>query len=168
MKGEVANAFSPQRDGMISCTLSRAPLSRIVDPLANGLPRFLQEASLSGDMAAAGSLGFRNGRTTLQGSVQLDDAGIDAASRKLKVAGISGSIPFSLGFPAGRTASPEQSLVLNREKYAQHLELLNREKTGGSLLKIGRIAFGPLSLPVRPSGSRQPTGLSRRSPSPLH
>ena len=146
MKGEVANVFSPQRDGMIAYTLSRAPVSRIVDLLANGLPRFLQEASLSGDMAAAGSLGFRNKRTTLQGSVQLDDAAIDAASRKLKVTGISGSIPFSLGFPAGRTASPEQSLVVSREKYAQHLDLLNREKTGGSLLKIGRIIFGPLEF----------------------
>ena len=104
MQGEVANAFSPQRDGMISYTLSRAPVRQIVDPLVNGLPRFLQEATLSGDIAAAGSLGFRNGRTTLQGSVQLDDAGLDAES-EIKSCRDQRQHPFFSRFP-GEVAPP--------------------------------------------------------------
>jgi hypothetical protein len=146
MQGAVTGALSPQREGRIAYRLSRAPLARIVDPLANSLPRFLQEASVSGDIAAEGAIAFSNGRTTLQGSLQLVDAGIDAGSGKLKIAAVSGNIPYSLGFPARHAASPELSVVLKRESYPQQLALFSRATGKGSLLKIGRIAYGPLDF----------------------
>jgi hypothetical protein len=146
LKGEVARALSSQREGTITGRLSRTPLSRIVDPLVNGLPRLLQEAAVSGEVAAEGSLGFRNGRTTVRGSLQLAGAGIDAPSRKLRIADVSGSIPFALGFPARPTPSPAQSTVLKRESYGEQLALFSRRAATGSLVKIGTIAFGPLEF----------------------
>lgn len=146
LQGEVTHAFSPQREGKIAYNLSRSPLERIVDPIANALPRLLQEASLFGDMATAGTIGIHNDHTTLQGSVQIHDAGIDAGTGKLQVAGVSGSIPYSLGFPARRTASPEQSAVLTRASYEQQLALFKKAADTDPTLKIGRIAFGPLEF----------------------
>jgi hypothetical protein len=146
LKGAVARAFSPQRDGIITYSLERTPLERLIDPLVNSLPRFLQEAAASGDIAAKGSLTVHAGRSTLQGSVQLDGTGLDAGPNKLQVTDISGSIPFILGFPAGKTASPEKTINLKRSMYAQQLAEFSQETTQGSLLKIGRIGFGPLQF----------------------
>lgn len=146
LKGAVAKALSPQRNGIISYNIDHTPLERLIDPLVNSLPRFLQEAAVSGSIAAAGSLALHNGRTILRGSVQLDGTGIDAGPNKLQATDISGSIPFILAFPAQRTASPEQTTVLQRPLYAQQLAQFSQEATKGSLLKIGRIAFGPLEF----------------------
>jgi len=146
LKGAVAKALSPQRDGEITYTLDRTPLERLIDPLVNSLPRFLQEAAVSGDVAAEGSLALHAGRAIAQGSVQLDGTGLDAGPNKLQITDISGRIPFTIGFPARQTVSPELSIVLQRPLYAQQLAQFSQEATKGSLLKIGRIAFGPLEF----------------------
>lgn len=146
LEGAVAKALSPQRSGIITYNIDRTPLERLIDPLVNGLPRFLQEAAVSGNIASEGSLALYNGRASLRGSLQLDGTAIDAGPNKLQVTDISGSIPFSLGFPAQRTASPEQTTILKRPLYAQQLAQFSKEATKGSLLKIGRVAFGPLEF----------------------
>lgn len=146
LKGAVAKALSPQRNGIITYNMDRTPLERLTDPLVNSLPRFLQEAAVSGNIASEGSLALHNGRASLQGSLLLDGTGIDAGPNKLQVTDISGSIPFILAFPAQRTASPQQTMVLKRPLYAQQLAQFSKEATKGSLLKIGRIAFGPLEF----------------------
>lgn len=146
MKGAVSRAFSPQRDGTIAFSLSRTPLNRLVDPIVNGMPLLLQEATLAGDIAVKGALGLHNGRTTLQGFVHLDGIGIDAESKKVSLTGVSGNIPFSHAFPLNRHPSPEQTAVLKRELYDQQLALFTRTPTNGSVLKINRIAFGPLEF----------------------
>jgi hypothetical protein len=146
LRGTVAKALSPRRDGIIAYSIGRAPLEKLIDPLINSLPRSLQEAAVSGAVAAEGSLTLHNGHTTLQGSVRLDGIGLDAGPDRLQVTDISGSIPFIIGFPARQTASPELSIVLQRPLYHQHLAQFSKEATKGSPLKIGRIAFGPLEF----------------------
>ena len=126
MKGDLDKVFSPERNGRISYSLGRTPLGRIVDPIANGLPRFLQEAAISGDIAVEGALELSNGRTRLQGHVKLDNAGINAESGKLQVENVSGEIPFSLGFPVRLNPTPEQSAVLKRESYDRQLALFSK------------------------------------------
>lgn len=146
LKGAVAKALSPERSGIITYNIDRTPLERLIDPLINSLPRFLQESAVSGDISAEGSLALHAGRATLHGSVELDSAGIDAGPNKLQLTDISGSIPFILGFPAQRTASPQQTTILKRPLYAKQLAQFSKEATQGSLLKISRIAFGPLEF----------------------
>ncbi len=146
LKGTLDKVFSPERNGRISYSLDRTPLGRIVDPLANGLPRFLQEAAVSGDIAVGGVIELGNGRTRLQGHVELDNAGIKAESGKLQVENVSGEIPFSLGFPVRLNPAPEHSAVLKRESYDRQLALFAKAATNGSLLKIGKISFGQLEF----------------------
>jgi hypothetical protein len=146
LKGAIAKAMSPKRNGIITYNIDRTPLEKLIDPLVNSLPRFIQESAVSGNIAADGDLELHKGHAILKGSVQLDGTGIDAGPNKLQVGDISGSIPFILGFPAQRTASPQQTTILKRPLYPQQLAQFSQEATKGSLLKIGRIAFGPLEF----------------------
>lgn len=146
MKGEIANVLSMQREGTIAVDLPRTRVDRIVDPFANALPRLLQEASVAGDVAAHALLTVRDGRGRVDGLVQLDDAGIDAESQKLKVEGVSGEVPFSVGFPAAGKAVPGRRAEWRREEYDQRLEQLKNRPASGSLLTIGRLGFGPMEL----------------------
>ncbi|MBT0664962.1 hypothetical protein KI809_11700 [Geobacter pelophilus] len=143
--GEINDPFAPTRYGEIICKLNRTPLAKIADPLANSLPRLLQEAALSGEMGVDGKLTLRNGQQQFAGAIHLENAGIDAAAQHVKISGINGLIPLAVDL-AARSKSPQQRPAFRREEFDQRLRKFIKPVADASKLTVSKISFGPLEL----------------------
>lgn len=146
LNGEVKNTFSPLREGRLVYSLQRAPLTGIIDPFVNVLPRFIQEATVAGSLASEGTLILHDGKQLLGGTVQFSQVLVEVSSQKFKAGEINGSLPFSLDL-SGKTAfaSPGTSRF-TRENYPRLLELLRAEPGSADSLSIGSVSFGSLRL----------------------
>ena len=147
IRGEVDHAWSPRRQGELSLSLSRTPVAGIVDPLANALPRLLQEATVGGAVTARATLALKGKSALAEGAVLLDGVSLDVASQKLTISGVGGTVPFSLLLgPGGVPRRPPEAHRFTKENYPQLLESLRKTPAGGEVLTIGAVRFGPLEL----------------------
>lgn len=146
IKGAVDNTLSQQRQGRIAFTLAKVSLGNLMDPFVNLLPRLLQEATTGGSVAAEGTVALKGREGKLDGFLLLDGVQLDVPSQKLVVAGVSGKVPFSLDFPGAKPERPHETLTFSQENYPLLLEKLRQGPRGGSLVKVGKVRFGPLEM----------------------
>ncbi|HEX9022304.1 MAG TPA: hypothetical protein VF799_00540 [Geobacteraceae bacterium] len=142
LKGKIAAAAKPERDGELDLTLNRASLASFFDAFANILPRALQEATASGDVAADGRMRIRGKQAAVAGKITLDGGALDIPGQKLKIADMSGVVPYSIDFSGGVTAKQPDRLSFSKENYPKLLPLMERMAEGEHNLTIGRISYG--------------------------
>lgn len=146
VKGELSKAFSPQRKGVLRFVLPQTPFNSIIDPFINILPRFLQEATLTGSLAAEGTVELHDNKKLLNGAFAFKDGRLEVPSQKFSAADINGSLPFSLDF-SGRTALPtSEGSGFSRENYPRLLKQLRQRPVSGQSVSIGKVSFGTLEL----------------------
>lgn len=146
LKGELARALSPKRKGTIAFSLPQSALAGIVDPFVNILPRFIQEATVGGTMAADGKIELRDGKKLVGGALTFKGGQMEVASQKLVVADLNGRVPFSLDLSGKGDRKPQDTLDFSRENYPRLLERLRKSAGGGEVITAGKIAFGALEL----------------------
>jgi hypothetical protein len=146
LKGELAQAFSPQRKGSLAFSLPEAALTAMVDPFVNILPRFIQEASVDGSVAADGKIELHDGRELVEGSLAFKGGRMEIPSQKLVVADVNGRLPFSLDLSGKAVTMPQIATDFSKENYPLILEQLRRKAGAGQVVTVGKIAFGALEL----------------------
>ena len=114
--------------------------------MASSLPRFLQEATVAGSLAAEGAIGLRDNRKRLNGVVFFTAAGLEIPSQRFTAADINGRLPFSLDFLGGGALPPGGAAGFTRENYPRILEQVRRTPVGGQTVTVGKVGFGPLEL----------------------
>jgi len=144
-KGEVTNALSSRRKGSFDFTLPETDVNSLIDPIANILPGYLQEATFGGAVAAQARFDLQDGRKLLNGSLLVKGAGIELTSQSFTAADIKGTLPFSFDFSGGKAARPGDTLSFDRRNYSGLLERFRGERTAGPDLSIGKLRFGPLA-----------------------
>lgn len=146
LQGEMERAFGPAREGRFAFALPRTPVEALVDPVVNALPRFLQEATVAGSLAAEGTAAVRGKAVAVDGSITLDGVRLDVPSHRLAVTGVGGTVPISLDTSPGAPRRSRDGLYFTKTNYPRLLERLGRVPTGGQALTIGAIRFGPLEV----------------------
>lgn len=145
-KGELARVASPERTGEFTFSLSPTPLDRLVDPVVNALPRFIQEAVVAGTVAVEGTAVLQGRDGGVEGTLALDGVSLDVPSQKLLVAAVDGTVPFSLTTLAGAVPRPRVENRFTKESFPRSLERLRQSPAGDRILTIGKLRFGPLEL----------------------
>ena len=146
LRGEVHKPFVLQREGTIIYSVQQTSISSIIDPFVNSLPKFLQEATVDGSVATAGTLTLRDGSQILEGTVQFAHALIDVQSQKFRADAINGSLPFSLDLTGKKVFKASDEGRFSRGNYPRLLEQMGADSDKGQLLRIGGVSFGTLSL----------------------
>lgn len=146
VQGELSNPLSPQRQGQFAIALPATPVNTLLDPFINGLPPFLQEATLAGSLAAAATVDLHAGRTLLDGSLLFKEVRLEVPAQKLTVADLNGSFPFSLDLVGGTTGTPHEAVSFSRDNYPRLLAQLRQGAPGGQTVTVGKVSFGPLEL----------------------
>ncbi len=142
--GTVERFASADRTGNLSFSMPSTAINSLLDAFANALPRNLQEASCEGSCSLAGSVDLQGASTRINGSISLESASLEMPSQKLTVAGIAGSLPFSLEFPWQGVEPEPAPRSYSRENFSRILEDLNRNSGSGNRISIGTIRFGAL------------------------
>ncbi len=145
-KGELERAYSPQRTGEFTFSLPTTPLDRLIDPVANALPRFIQEAVVAGNVAVEGTAVLQGKDGGVDGTLTLDGVSLDVPSQKFLVAAMSGNVPISFNTLAGAIPRPREERRFTRENFHRLLERLRQSPAGDRILTIGKVRFGPLEL----------------------
>ncbi len=146
VRGEVARAASPGREGTLTFSLPETPVDALVDTAINLMPQAIQEATLKGTLSGGGKLELRGGRQLLEGRVKVHGGGIDSPSQKLTISGVDGTLPVSMDFSAKTAPRPRDSREFSRGNYRRVLEELKGTPAGGNALNIDRISYGTLQL----------------------
>ncbi len=147
VQGELTNPLSPQRQGQFAIALPATPLNTLLDPFINGLPPVLQEATLAGLLAATATVDLHAGRAMLDGSLLFKDVRLEVPAQKLRVVDLNGSFPFSLDLAGGTTGTPlHEGVSFSRDNYPRLLAQLRQGATGGQIVTVGKVSFGPLEL----------------------
>ncbi|OHB32063.1 MAG: hypothetical protein A2X79_05275 [Desulfuromonadaceae bacterium GWB2_53_15] len=144
--GKLANAFSPQRAGAFSYVLPQTSFNNIIDPFINILPRFLQEATLDGSLAAQGTIELHDSKKLLNGEFSFKDGRLEVPAQKFIATDINGSLPVSLDFSNGKALPKDETFSFNRENYQRLLQQLRQLPIGNQPFSIGKISFGPLEF----------------------
>lgn len=145
-RGEVANAFSTKQEGSFTFTLPETAVNSLIDPITNVLPRYLQEATFGGAMAAEARFDLHEGRKLLNGSLLLKGVGLELPSQKFTAAGINGTLPFSLDFSGGEAARTSETLSFSRQNYPRLLEQFRHAQSADRAVTVDKLRFGPLEL----------------------
>lgn len=156
--GSMDRFRSPERTGTFSVTLPRTPLTALVDPLVNVLPRPVQEATLEGDVAVSAEVALAGKAGSVDGTATLSGVRFDFPSQKLDVSGVGGTIPFSLRTAAEAAKRSRQELSFSRENFVRLLEMLRPQAAWDHTLTVGKIRFGPLELGQTALGLRAGNG----------
>ena len=146
LKGELAQALSPKREGSLTFSLPETSLNGLVDPFVNILPGLIQEATLDGTMAAEGKIDLHPGKKLVQGALSFQKGRMEVSSQKLLLADINGKIPFSLDLSGKPGAKQQSPLAFSRENYPRLLEQLRNPAGGGEVITVGKISFGAIEL----------------------
>ena len=124
--GTVERFASADRTGYLTFSMPSTAINSLLDAFANALPRNLQEASCAGSCSLAGSVELRGASSRINGNLSLESASLEIPSQKLTVAGIAGSLPFSLEIPWQGAEPKHAPLSYSRENYSSLLKDLNR------------------------------------------
>jgi len=146
VKGEIRNSLSPQRQGSLFFSLPQTSVNNLIDPFVNVLPRFLQEATADGSVAAEATIDVRDGKNLLDGELFLKGVRLEVESQKFSAADINGRLPFSLNFPGVTTGATPDAVSFSRANYPQLLQQLRQLPGGGQSVTVGKVSFGPLAL----------------------
>lgn len=146
LKGQLARPFSQERTGRLSFVLAETRADSLIDPLINLLPRVLQEAAIDGTVAADGRLDLVPGGKLVEGAVTFKGGRFELAQQKLLVSGINGKFPFSLDLSGQAAARPTTTLAFSKENFPRLLEQLRKQSGGQEVIKVDKIAFGPVEL----------------------
>lgn len=157
--GKLANAFSAARHGSFNLALAQAPFDSYIDAFINSMPRFVQEASVDGSLAAHGTLDLQNGQRLLQGAVVFSKLRLDSPGKALDISAMDGSFPFSLDLSGRAAAIMPRSVDFTRDNFQQLYQQLDRLPEKSQTVTIGRVALGqmelgPLTLHVRAANGR--------------
>lgn len=145
-KGEIANVLSTQRKGAFSFILPQTPLNSIIDPFVNILPRFIQEATVDGSLAAKGKVELHDNNKLLNGSLAFKGGRLEVPAQKFIVADVNGNLPFSLDLSGGTSFRPGKTSSFTRENHPRLLQRLRQPPVSGQTISIGRAGFGALEL----------------------
>lgn len=146
LKGEMARAFSQEREGEISFSLPAIPLNSLLDSFVNLLPRPLQESTAAGTLAASGKVRVKGKKIAVDGVTEIGNALLEIPAQKLSVAGVSGTIPVSLDFSGTAAPRAKENLEFSRGNYAAFLNVFRQEGKDGRTFKIGKIRFGTIEF----------------------
>ncbi len=160
VEGELDNASSPDREGDFTVSLARTSCNSLLDTFVNILPRFLQESTVDGTVAAEGKLKLHRGRKLLEGSLQLDGVKLEVASQKLSAGSIDGTLPFSIDFSGGVPGMPRNPLNFNRENFPLLVEALRQPARSSRVVRIEKVRFGTLELGETTLHSRAANGIN--------
>lgn len=164
LSGTMRNFATADRSGTVSFSMPSTPLNSLLDAFANGLPRILQEAFCNGTGTLGGAIEMNGAKTRINGTLSLESAALEIPSQKVSIAGVEGTIPFSLEFPRSGTA-PEQTLPsFSRENYPKLLETLDRPATSGSRMVLEKVRFGALETGPVAFHTASAGGIIRISP----
>ncbi|HCE68813.1 MAG: hypothetical protein A2X82_12945 [Geobacteraceae bacterium GWC2_55_20] len=144
--GTLENVFPPDRQGRINFTVPATSLAAVADSFINVLPRSIQEATVAGNVAAAGAVSLQGGRILVDGAVTLDNINIEAPTENIKVSGIIGVLPLSLDLAGKAVVTPPASTRFSRQNYAALMDQLRRTTEKGESITIGSSSFGGLSM----------------------
>jgi hypothetical protein len=141
--GKLSRAASSDREGEFNLSLpKKVTLITLLDTFANILPRSLQEAAASGNMAAHARLRIKGKRVAVDGKMTLEEGGLEIPSQKLTIAGINGMIPFAVDFAEKSSPKLPERLSFSRENYSRLLTILQQAAKSGDILSIGTVRFG--------------------------
>jgi hypothetical protein len=150
LTGELLQAFSAKRQGSLTFSLPQTPLKELVDSFLNLMPRFIQEATVNGTVAASGKMDLHADKKLLEGAFTFKDGRMEVPSQKMVLSGITGRVPFSLDLSGKAPVRPPvkqpASMDFSRENFPRLLEQLRRNADGGELFTVGKITFGALEL----------------------
>jgi len=140
--GAIEQPASASRKGELSFSMPAIALNSLLDVFANALPRNLQEASCEGTGALAGTILLENSGSRTNGDLILESASLEIPSQKISVAGIAGTIPFSME-SSRKQAKPEQlHLSYSRKNYSTLLNELSGISGAGKSISINSLRFG--------------------------
>ncbi|GFE59428.1 AsmA family protein [Geobacter sp. AOG2] len=142
--GALENAFLRDRYGRIAFTVPRISLTDVVDSFLNLLPRWMQEATAEGSLAAEGGVNLQEGKILVDGAVTLANIGIDAPTEKIKVTGINGVLPLSLDLAGTTAVKPLSSSRFDRQNYDTLVKQLRQAAGKGDAITITSCSFGNL------------------------
>lgn len=146
IRGSLSRPFAPERAGRFTFTLAEVSANNLVESLINLLPRALQEANLDGALAAQGRLDLGQGSRLLEGTLDFKGARFELPQQKLTVSGIDGRFPFSLDLSGKEGGKPPASMAFSRDNYPKLLAQLRSQRANGEVVRVAKIAFGPLEL----------------------
>ncbi|RII29542.1 MAG: hypothetical protein CXR30_11680 [Geobacter sp.] len=145
-KGVVEDFRTPMSRGDFAFELPRTTLNDLVDPFVNILPRFIQEATLDGNIASSGTLKLHDGHKLLEGTLHLGKVRLEVPSQQFSAADIEGSVPFSLDLSGVTPGKEPGALSFNRENYPRLLGQFHRPSAPGQSLHVGQVNFGPMAF----------------------
>ncbi|ABB30599.1 hypothetical protein Gmet_0356 [Geobacter metallireducens GS-15] len=146
LQGEMERVLSPQRAGRLTFSLPATPLDRLIDPVVNALPRFIQEATVAGSVAAEGTAVLKGKGGGVDGTLTFDGVSLDVPSQKLLVSGVHGTVPFSLESSPGTYRRARDEVGFTKENFTRLLEQFRQTPTADRTLTVGKLRFGPLEL----------------------
>lgn len=164
LRGTMQDFRSTARSGTVSFSMPSTPLNSLLDAFANGLPRILQEAFCNGSGTLGGTIEMSGGTTRINGTLSLESAALEIPSQKIDIAGVKGSIPFSLEFPRSGTEPAQTLSSFSRENYPKLLETLRRPGTSGSRMVLEKVRFGALETGPVTFQTASAGGIIRISP----
>jgi len=144
--GRLENAFSGSRRGNFSFAVAPAPVNSYVDAFINSMPRFVQEATVDGSLAAHGTLALQSGHSLLQGDLLFGRIRLDSPGQAIDISDMDGSFPFSLDLSGRTAAAVPRSLDFSRDNFQQLHGELNRQPEDGRMVRIARVALGKMEL----------------------
>lgn len=140
--GAIDNAFQRDRHGRIAVTVPTTALTDVADTFLNVLPRWMQEATVEGSVAAEGGVDLHEGKILVDGAVTLAHAGMDAPTEKIRVTDMNGVLPLSLDLAGKAVAKPPSSSRFERRNYDTLVKQLRRVPEQGDTVTIGSGSFG--------------------------
>ncbi|MBJ6724794.1 DUF748 domain-containing protein [Geomesophilobacter sediminis] len=145
VKGTLEDPLTPGRKGVISLQIPQTAVNAIFDPLANALPRFLQEGTVTGSVGGSGTVTIADGRQMLAARLSLKNVGLEFPSQKLVVTGVDGEVPISLDLSGKTAIQLSGGLSYSRANFKKLLADLKAKAGGGApSLVVEKIALGSL------------------------
>jgi hypothetical protein len=163
LRGEVAHAAMPDREGEITVHLAKLPLASVRNATVNFLPQTFREATATGAVAADGRVRVKGKHVVVEGEWTLEDGSLDLPAQKVSVVAINGAIPFSLDFPGTTAAKIPERPVFSRDNYPNLLKTMQRGAKNGKLLSAGKVRFGTTELGPTTLSIRAGNGLTEFS-----
>ena len=144
--GALDNVFAKSRHGVFNFAVAQAPGNAYIDAFINSMPRIVQDATVSGSLAAQGTLTLQEGRSMLQGAILFDRIRLDLPERAISLQDLNGSFPFSLDLTGKLPRTIPTSVEFSRDNFPQLSRHLERQVATSQVVTIGRISLGKLEL----------------------
>ncbi len=143
LSGEMNDLPAATRSGRITFSLPENSLATLMNAYAPLLPSTFKEATSEGTIALKGGLLLGEGKTSLEGELQLRGGMLSLPSRQFSAQGMEGRVPFSLDLAVTGEKNHPREHGFSRESYPDDRALL-RHPLGAPNFRIGRVRFGSL------------------------